>query len=300
MTTRKIISQQSVPERTIPAMDAKRLPIVVIILVVLCLYALVVLVFAPSGKKTVKVAMAQIFCIDGDRPGNFVRIENAVIEAKKCGADLVTFPETSILGWVNPEAHELACPIPGKDSDRLCTLARKHGIMISIGLAEKDGDLLYDAAVLIDHQGRILLKHRKINTLEKLMSPPYARGSQIQAADTPLGKIAMLICADSFRDELLDRLKDLDPDLVLIPYGWAAIETDWPNHGKELHRIVQNVAEKIGCPVVGTDLVGQITHGPWTGQIFGGQSVAVDAAGRIIIIGKDRDQDLIIFNLDLP
>jgi predicted amidohydrolase len=65
---------------------------------------------APENN-TVRVAMCQIFCLDGDNPGNIVRIENALDEAKKAEADIACFPETVLLGWVNPEAHERSHPI---------------------------------------------------------------------------------------------------------------------------------------------------------------------------------------------
>jgi len=65
-------------------------------------------------SRQIKVAMAQIFCLDGDRSGNFERIENAVAEAKDKGAEIVTFPETAILGWVNPDAHQRAFPVSGQ------------------------------------------------------------------------------------------------------------------------------------------------------------------------------------------
>lgn len=57
---------------------------------------------------TVRVAICQICCLDGDRSGNIVRIENAVTEAKKAYSDIACFPETSLLGWVNPDAHQRA------------------------------------------------------------------------------------------------------------------------------------------------------------------------------------------------
>jgi len=113
----------------------------------------------------VVVAMCQIFTLDGDRAGNLLRIENAVRAAKGQGADIACLPETALYGWVNPEAHDRADTIPGRDSDALCGIAREHGIMLCVGLAEKDGDRLYDSAVLISLEGGILLKHRKINTL---------------------------------------------------------------------------------------------------------------------------------------
>ena len=46
--------------------------------------------------RTIKVAMCQIFSLDGDRNGNFVRIENAVAQAKDAGAEIICFPETLI------------------------------------------------------------------------------------------------------------------------------------------------------------------------------------------------------------
>lgn len=48
---------------------------------------------------------------------------------------------------------------------------------------------------------------------------------------------------------------------MLIPFGWAAKEEEWPVHGSELIKVVQYVNNETKCPVVGTNLVGQITHG---------------------------------------
>jgi len=252
---------------------------------------------AGTRERTVKVAIAQIVCLDGDRSGNLVRIENALAEAAKQGAEIVTFPETSILGWVNPDSHTRAYPIPGPDSDALGALAKKYGVFMCVGLAEKEGEKLFDSAILLDDQGEILMKHRKINTLDELMAKPYAQGDQVNAVDTRLGRIGLLICADSFKEDILIRMKEQKPEWVIIPYGWAAAETDWPDHGKELLRVVKHAARVLDCPVVGTDLVGEITHGPWTGMVYGGQSVAVDSRSSILATGKDRDQDVMVFTL---
>jgi predicted amidohydrolase len=64
------------------------------------------------------VAICQILSIDGDREGNFRRIEYALAAARGAGAAIAAFPESVILGWENPDAHRLAAPIPGADSDR--------------------------------------------------------------------------------------------------------------------------------------------------------------------------------------
>lgn len=250
---------------------------------------------ANSGQ--LKIALCQIFSLDGDREGNFARIENALIEARDQGAQIACFPETALYGWVNPDAHQRAHPIPGEDSGRLRRLARNYSMFICIGLAEKEGNRLYDSALLIDPSGTILLKHRKMNILTELMDPPYTPGREIQAVDTPLGRMGLLICADTFVPENLKRMAECQPDFVLVPYGWAAKEEAWPEHGKELHKTVSNAAKAIGAPVVGTDLVGEISHGPWRGRVYGGQSVVADKQGNIIASAKDRDRDILIVNM---
>ena len=82
----------------------------------------------------VKIAIAQVQCIDSDRDGNFVRIENGIADAAKQGSQIVCFPETAIYGWVNPEARQQAQPIPGKDFEALAALAKRFKVYLSAGL----------------------------------------------------------------------------------------------------------------------------------------------------------------------
>ena len=247
--------------------------------------------------KTKKAAICQIFCLDGDRLGNFVRIENAISEAKDAGADIACFPETAILGWVNPDAHKRARPVPGEDSEKLCKLAEDYDLHLCIGLAEKQGRCLFDSALLIDNKGNILLKHRKINLLTELMNPPYTPGESVNVIETQFGKVGLLICADTHDGKILKRMAALNPDLLIVPYGYAEAENEWPGHGKELVKVVTNTAKKTGAFVIGTNLVGEITNGPWKGRTYGGQSVAADRTGKVILVAKDRDRDIKIISV---
>jgi predicted amidohydrolase len=250
-------------------------------------------------KRSVRLAICQMLVIDSDREGNFRRIEYALAQAAAEHAQIAVFPESSILGWENPEAHRLAEPIPGKDSNRIGALARKYGLMIAIGMDEKDGDRLYDTAILVDKSGRLLWKHRKINVLPELMTPPYAQGrpEEIGVVETEFGRIAVLICADTFTDAFVERLKALKPDLMLVPYGWAAPDDKWPEHSSELEELVKRRAAQVRCPMAGVDLVGEMTHGPWSGWTYGGASLVVDGEGRTLFLARDRDTDLHVIDL---
>lgn len=246
---------------------------------------------SAASPDSVKVAICQILVIDSDREGNFRRIEYALADAKVQGAQIAAFPESSILGWENPEAHRLAEPIPGADSRRIQDLAQKYNLMIAIGLDEKDGDGLYDSAILVDRTGKILWKHRKINVLPFLMTPPYSQGrpEDITVVETEFGRIAFLICADTFSDSYFERIRQLKPDFMIVPYGWAAKPEEWPEHAKELEKIVSKRAKELGRDVVGTDLVGIMSAGPWKGYTYGGASVALSASGEITAKLRDRD-----------
>ena len=255
----------------------------------------------PAQSRTVRVAVCQILSIDGDREGNFRRVEYALEDARAAHADIAAFPESAILGWENPDAHRMATPIPGADSDRLAALAQKYGLMISIGVDEKDGDKLYDSAILVDKTGKILWKHRKLNVLAWLMEPPYSEGrpEDIGVVETAFGRIGLVICADTFGDQVAKRVEQLAPDLMLVPYGWAATVDKWPEHAKELEKLVVKRAAQWKCPVVGTDVIGEMTHGPWKGQTYGGASVVVDGSGQVMHILRDRDVEVRTVTLEL-
>ena len=267
----------------------------------LILSLLVALGLSAEATPTVRVAVCQILEIDGDREGNFRRIEFALEGARTARADIAAFPESVILGWENPDAHRLATAIPGADSDRIAALARKYGLVIAIGLDEKDGDRLYDSAILVDKTGKLLWKHRKLNVLAELMDPPYSVGAPegIGAVDTEYGRIGVVICADTFMDAYAEQVAELKPDLMLVPYGWAAEVDKWPEHEKDLERLVARRAEMWKCPVVGTDLVGVMMHGPWKGRTYGGASVVADGSGKVLAILRDRDVEVRMVELPL-
>ena len=254
-------------------------------------------ILAPATEPvppTLRIAVCQILCVDGDLEGNLGRVEAALQEAVRQEAQIACFPETALLGWVNPDAHQLADPIPGRATERLQALARASDVMIAIGLAEKAGECLHDSCVLIDRDGTLLLTHRKVNILTELMDPPYTPGpvKQLNVVDTRYGRIGMVICADTFKDEIVAAAAEQLPDLLVVPYGWAAAPEQWPQHGEQLTTWVTHTARRAGCAVVGVDLVGEITHGPWTGLTYGGQSIVSDRAGKAIATLGDRVEEV--------
>ena len=74
---------------------------------------------------------------------------------------------------------------------------------------------------------------------------------------------------------------------------------DWPAHLLDLQYTVGNASKTVGANTIGADLIGEISHGPWFGQTYGGGSVIADRKGNILKVGKDRDYDIVIHTFDI-
>ncbi|MGK0189932.1 MAG: putative amidohydrolase [Verrucomicrobiales bacterium] len=92
--------------------------------------------------------------------------ESVIAAAKINKANVVLLPEVMDLGWTHPSAKEYAEPIPnGKTCRRFCESAKENNVYICAGIVERDGDAIYNSAVIIDNKGNVLIKHRKLNEL---------------------------------------------------------------------------------------------------------------------------------------
>ena len=251
--------------------------------------------------KEVRIALCQIEVIAGDREGNLSRISEAAKLAVDSGAAIAVFPESAILGWINPEAHRLAHPIPGTDTDRLCELAKSLSIAIIVGLDEKDGDYLYGSAVVISKGGVLMTMHRKHNVLSELMQPSYSTGETRKVTVAQIGdvKVGLLICADTFDEGLVTSASNADVDFLAVPYGWVAPHESWPNHGESLRELVSSLAMRVGCPVIGVDGLGTVPAGPWAGRKYCGASCAADATGKQLFDAKFAEPFVKVVDLEI-
>lgn len=170
-----------------------------------------------------KAALA-VTKITEDAESNLRGILEAIAEASRSGADLVLFAETAPTGLVangNP-AHDLPLgqPVPGPITGRVAAAARVHSIYVGMGLFEREGDCLWDSATLINSDGQIALKYRRISQgwRDREWDPRvYREGTEIGRADTRLGSFAFLICGDLFDDALCARIRDMKIDYLLNP-----------------------------------------------------------------------------------
>ncbi len=249
--------------------------------------------------------MGQMLVEGGNPTANLERATSMIRRAAEEGCAVIVLPECLNLGWTHPSARELAQPIPGRDSDILAQAAREAQIYVVAGLVERDGEKLYNAAVLISPDGVIRLKHRKINELD-IAHDLYSLGDNLSVVQTPLGIIGVDICADNLPDslEIGNTLAVMGAEIILSPSAWA-VEADHDQqkepYGSLWKESYTKLATLHNLTVVGVSDVGWIKGGPWQGRKSIGCSLAVGSGGEIIRQGPygEMAESLIIIPITI-
>jgi N-carbamoylputrescine amidase len=221
-----------------------------------------------------------------DEDENLQAVRGAVSSAAAAGANLVVLPETAITGLVNngDPAHDLPLgkAIPGPLTDELAKLAQRCGLHLAIGLFERTGNALYDSAVLLSPQGHMLLHYRRIQPQwhgPRVDPAVYRQGSRVPAADTPLGRFAIILCGDLFDDDVVSRVCVARPDWLLLPlarcFGEGSYDQErWDRD--ELPLYLERL-RAVGCPTLMVNYFSE----PDCNAYFGG-ALVVSALGEVM------------------
>jgi len=164
-----------------------------------------------------KAAFVQFDPVFGDIEGN---IAKAVTLIERTEAEMIVLPELFNTGYLitsREEAFGLSEPVPGgRTTEALCSAARKKGAHIVAGLNERQGDLLFNSAVIVAPSGH-LGTYRKIHLFneEKLWFQPGDQGFSVY--DIGSCRIGVMICFDWFFPESMRTLALMGADLICHP-----------------------------------------------------------------------------------
>lgn len=252
-----------------------------------------------------QLALIQLL-VEGTEPErNFERAARYVAQAAQAGCQIALLPETIDFAWTHPNALQEAQPIPGSHSQFFCDLAKQYGIYICVGLTEQTAQANYNAAILINDQGEIIGKHRKINLLE-VEFPFYEIGQKLEVFDTPFGKIGLNICADNYEDatQIGHTLARMGAQLILSPSSWTVdytITEEVHPYQEKWIKPLSVVAQAHGIVVASATSVGYIVGGPYEGKKMVGCSLCVGKEGIIAEgVFNEFASDLVVATFELP
>jgi len=169
---------------------------------------------AVMTNQCIKVAAAQlspVLASNGQqaREGTIAKVIAAIADAARQGTQLIVFPETVVpyypyfsfitpavsMGAEHLKLYEQSVTVPSAATDAVAAAARKYGVVVVLGINERDHGSLYNAQLIFDASGELLLKRRKITpTYHERMVWGQGDGSGLTVVDTAVGRVGALAC----------------------------------------------------------------------------------------------------------
>lgn len=163
----------------------------------------------------VKAAAVQISPVLYSREGTVKKVVNMILELGKQGVQFATFPETVIpyypyFSFIQPPYQNIgggeqiklfdqSVVVPSSVTDEIGQACREAGVVVSIGVNERDGGTLYNTQLLFDEDGTLIQRRRKITpTYHERMIWGQGDGSGFRAVDSKVGRIGQLACWEHY------------------------------------------------------------------------------------------------------
>lgn len=193
--------------------------------------------------------------------------------AGKLGLDIVCLPEAITMIGTGQNAAQCAEPFPGPSTTRLGEAAKKNRVWVVAGLYERDGRRVYNSAVLLDREGRLAGKYRKVHLPREEWRQGVTPGLEYPVFQTDFGTIAIQICYDWFFPEV-DTLFALQGAEIIFAPTWGSTFAD-----KE-GRVEGETVFRVRARDNGVYLVP---------SVYDGSSMIIDPRGRILVSNQGRD-----------
>ena len=237
-----------------------------------------------------RVAVAQMEPRLAEKERNLDAALERLEEAAGAGAQLLVLPECAIPGYMFDSAEEAlpyAEEIPGPSTEAFERECARLGVHAITGLLERDGDTLYNAAILVGPDG-LIGSYRKTHLpflgVDRFVTP----GDELKVFDTALGRIGLIICYDLRFPEVTRTLALQGADLVALPTNFpvaAKLQCDMiaPARAAE-NRIYLLVANRVGKERWGE---------------FCGWSQIVDPYGTRLAEAGETEEALLVADVEL-
>jgi predicted amidohydrolase len=168
--------------------------------------------------ETIRIAAVSINSPLGDVPGVLAAIERWTRQAAEQGAELVLLPELQIHGHCTPNTWQLAEPVPdGPSTLQMIRIAREFKTFLSVGLSEKENDIVFNTQILVGPNGYIG-KQRKLH-LSRDEVLYYKGGREMPVFDIGKCRVGTIICYDNQFPEPARILALRGADVLLMPHA---------------------------------------------------------------------------------
>ncbi|MUL47332.1 aliphatic nitrilase [Mycobacterium sp. CBMA293] len=162
---------------------------------------------------TIRAAAVQLRPVLYSREGTVAAVVAKIDELAAQGVQFATFPETFIpyypyfsfvlrpyeMNAAHVQLLEQSVTVPSAATHAIGEAARRAGMVVSIGVNERDGGTVYNTQLLFDADGTLIQRRRKITpTFHERMVWGQGDGSGLKAVDSAVGRIGQLACWEHY------------------------------------------------------------------------------------------------------
>ena len=163
----------------------------------------------------VKAAAVQLKPVLYSREGTVDNVVRKIHELGQQGVQFATFPETVVpyypyfsyvqsayqmlAGTEHQRLLEQAVTVPSAATNAISEACKQTGVVVSIGVNERDGGTMYNTQLLFDADGTLIQRRRKITpTYHERLVWGQGDGSGLRAVDSKIGRIGQLACWEHY------------------------------------------------------------------------------------------------------
>jgi omega-amidase len=221
---------------------------------------------------------------------NLKAAKNAVLKAAKQKPALISLPEyftvpNCMADFTDaPKISEQTC---NKTLDFLQEISAEIGNIYLLGgtVLQEDKGKYYNTSTLWKN-GSLLAKYKKINPIEAEVKAGVAKGNTPLVVDTELGKLGMIVCADTFDPPLVKKVAELGAEIVSLPV--AAMGTHPTVKG---HPLTEGIARQYGIFIL---KVGNVCS-----NMRGGRSAIIAPWGILGEVTDAPEDSVLTADLDM-
>jgi len=213
-------------------------------------------------NKTVKAAAAQISPDLTSREKTLARVLETIRQAAAKGVELIVFPETFVpwypyFSFVLPPVlsgkehlrlYEEAVTVPSDATRAVAFAARETGMVVVIGVNERDHGSLYNTQLVFDADGSLILKRRKITpTFHERMIWGQGDGAGLKVVESAVGRIGALACWEHYNPLARYALMAQHEDIHVAQFPGSMVG---PIFADQMEVTIRHHALESGCFVV--------------------------------------------------
>ncbi|MCL5949099.1 MAG: carbon-nitrogen hydrolase family protein [Candidatus Bathyarchaeota archaeon] len=221
---------------------------------------------------------------------NLTAANAAVLKAAKQKPALIALPEyftvPNCMGDFT-DAKKISQETCAKTLHFLKEISKEIGDIYLLGgtVLQEDSGKYYNTSTLWKN-GQLIAKYKKINPIKAETKAGVSKGATPLVVDTELGKLGMIVCADTFDPELVKKVANRGAEIVSLPV--AAMGTHPTVKG---HPLTEAIARDYGLFIL---KVGNVCS-----NMRGGRSAIIAPWGILGEVSDAPEDSILTEDLDM-